>query len=296
MKKVFGISVLIILAGLMFNSCKPEDNQGPKIYILNPDGEILHGEEKDTTLLLWTKYVDPGVFVEDNASKTSEIVVTLDTTVLPLSKDGYLRATRGSVEEFLNLTYTATDLAGNSSTNNRPFRVANISEVFTGSYTVSRTANNVNDTSYTSTISIDSRVAGRLRFGKVYAHKWGTKNTYFKVNADLYSKELSPTTFDEKHGYLGRKDDPGVCYYSGMTYTPAKEKIYDYYYLQIDAQEYADSLGNKVYIKGIEDGNDVPLSKIEYLGDSHTITKIILELNVTKDGQVDRVKEVYIPR
>ena len=42
------------------------------------DGKILHGEAKDTTLLLWSKYVDPGVFVEDNASKTEDIVVTLD--------------------------------------------------------------------------------------------------------------------------------------------------------------------------------------------------------------------------
>ena len=37
-----------------------------------------------------------------------------------------------------------------------------------------------------------------------------------------------------------------------------------------------------------------PLSKIEFLGDTRTITKIILELNVTKNGQVDKVKEVYI--
>ncbi len=51
-----------------------------------------------------------------------------------------------------------------------------------------------------------------------------------------------------------------------------------------------------MYIRGIEDVNDLPLSKIEFLGDTRTITKIILELNVTKNGQVDKVKEVYIPR
>jgi hypothetical protein len=296
MKKVFVISVLMMIVGLALQSCGPEDTHGPKIYILNPDGKILHGEAKDTTLLLWSKYVDPGVFVEDNASKTEDIVVTLDTTVLPLNKEGYLRATRGTVEEMLNLTYTATDLAGNVSTNVRPFRVANVSEVFAGSYLISRTAMHVNDTNYTSTISADARVAGRLRFNKVYAHRWSGKNTYFKVNADLYSSELSPASFDERYGYLCKKGDPGVCYYSGLTYTPAKEGIYDYYYLKIDAQNYEDSLDNVVYIRGIEDANDLPLSKIEFLGDTRTITKIILELNVTKNGQVDKVKEVYIPR
>ena len=38
-----------------------------------------------------------------------------------------------------------------------------------------------------------------------------------------------------------------------------------------------------------------PLSRIEYLGDSKTIKRIVLELNVTKNNSVDRVTEVYIP-
>ncbi len=298
MKKTFLLSILILVVGtVFFYSCNPKDTQGPKIYILGHDGKVLHGEAKDTVLLLWSKYKDPGVFVEDNATKTSEIVVTNDSAnVFVASKDNYLRSVKGSVDEMVKLTYTAVDKEGNKGTNYRPFRVANVSEVYSGSYTISRKALHVRDTSYSASITPDTRVAGRLRFNKVYAHKWDNKNTYFKVNADLYSPELSSTIFNERHGFLGEKTSSDVAYYTNMTYTPAVNEIYNYYYLKIDAQEYEDSLNNKVFIRGVEDNNDLPLSKIVFLGNSKTITKIILELNVTKNGIVDRVTETYIPK
>jgi len=298
MKKVFSIGILLfILASLSFQSCTPEDTQGPKVYVLDPAGDVLHGADKDTTLLLWSKYKDPGVFVEDNSTKSSDIIVTNDSAnVFPANKEGYLRSTRGTLDEFAKLTYTAKDLAGNVGYNERPFRIANVSEAYIGAYTISRKAMHVKDTTYTSSITADSRVAGRLRFNKVYAHKWDNKSTYFKVNADLFSPELSPSVFDERYGYIGKKNDPSTAYYSNMTYTPAMNEIYNYTYLKIDAQHYEDSLNNKVYISGVADINDIPLSRIEFLGESRTITKIVLELNVTKNGQVDRVTETYIPR
>ncbi|MDD3687722.1 MAG: hypothetical protein PHE56_13270 [Bacteroidales bacterium] len=292
MKRTLSIIVVVLAAfTAVFTSCGPKDTQGPKIYILG-DGDVILPEGKtDTILLLWTKYNDPGVLVEDNATMTSKIVVTNDSAdVFTVSPDGYLR----SVKEF-TLTYTAKDDEMNTSTKGRNIRVANISEAFIGSYKTTRNSMHLDDdTSYNSTISVDSRVAGRLRFPKVYAHAWDGKKTYFKVNADLFSPNLS-TTFNERHGYLGAPDDSGRAFFSAMTYTEAIDSILEIEHLRIDAQDYTDSLGNQVYIQGVTDINNVPLSRIEYLGESKTIIRIVLELNVTKNDIVDRVTEIYIP-
>lgn len=292
MKRTLSIIIVVLTAfTAVFTSCGPKDTQGPKIYILG-DGDVILPEGKtDTVVLLWTKYNDPGILVEDNATMTSKIVVTNDSAdVFTLSTDGYLR----TVKEF-TLTYTATDDEMNTSTKGRKIRVANISEAFIGSYKTTRNSMNLNDdTSYNSTIAVDSRVAGRVRFPKVYAHSWDGRKTYFKVNADLYSTELSDV-FNDRHGYLGKSSDGDVPFFSDMTYTEAIESILSIEYLKIDAQDYVDSLGNQVFIQGVEDINELPLSRIEYLGDTKTIKRIVLELNVTKGGVPDRVTEIYIP-
>jgi hypothetical protein len=292
MKRTLSIIIVVLAAfTAVFTSCGPKDTQGPKIYILGDGGVILPEGETDTILLLWTKYNDPGVLVEDNATMTANIVVTNDSAdVFTVSPDGYLR----SVKEFI-LTYTATDDEMNTSTNVRNIRVANISEAFIGSYRTTRNSLHLDDdTSYNSTVAVDTRVAGRIRFPKVYAHDWNGSKTYFRVNADLYSLELSDV-FNERHGYLGKASNSDDAFFSDMTYTEAIESILMIDYLKIDAQDYTDSLGNKVYIQGVENIEEVPLSRIEYLGDTKTITRIVLELNVTKDGVADRVTEIYIP-
>lgn len=292
MKRTLSIIVVVLAAfTAVFTSCGPKDTQGPKIYILG-DGDVILPEGKtDTILLLWTKYNDPGVLVEDNATMTSKIVVTNDSAdVFTVSPDGYLR----SVKEF-TLTYTAKDDEMNTTTIGRNIRVANISEAFIGSYKTTRNSMHLDDdTSYNSTVSVDSRVAGRLRFPKVYAHAWDGRKTYFKVNADLFSPNLSEI-FNERHGYLGAPDDSDRAFYSAMTYTEAMDSILEIEHLRIDAQDYTDSLGNHVYIQGVTDIDDIPLSRIEYLGQSKTIIRIVLELNVTKNDIVDRVTEIYIP-
>lgn len=292
MKRTLSIIVVVLTAfTAVFTSCVPKDTQGPKIYILGDGNVILPDGKTDTVLLFWTKYTDPGVLVEDNATMTSKIVVTDDSEdVFPLSDDGYLK----SVKSF-TLTYTAKDEELNTSTNTRNIRIANISEAFIGSYKTTRNSNLLNDdTSYNSTLAVDTKVAGRLRFPKVYAHSWDGKKTYFKVNADLFSPDLS-STFNARHGYLGKSSDSDEAYFADMTYTEAIESILSIEHLRIDAQDYTDSLGNQVYIQGVTDINNIPLSRIEYLGDTKTIKRIVLELNVTKDGVPDRVTEIYIP-
>lgn len=292
MKRTLSIIIVALIATTaILTSCRPKDVTGPKIYLLDKDGVIT--QDTDTVVLLYTKYVDPGVKVEDNATQTSNIVVEDDgADVFSLTTSGYLRKVESIV-----LTYTAHDEEGNTSTNSRSIRIANISEAFAGSYATTRNTQNLNDdTSYNSTIAVDSRIPGRLRFPKVYAHSWDGQKTYFKVNADLYHPEGLSKTFSETIAYMGTKADSETPFFSEMSYDEGIESILTFTMLRIDAQYYTDSLNNQVYIQGVtEVGTDYPLSRIEYLGDSKTIKRIVLELNVTKNNSVDRVTEIYIP-
>ena len=151
--------------------------------------------------------------------------------------------------ESIVLTYTAHDEEGNTSTNSRSIRIANISEAFAGSYATTRNTMNLNDdTSYNSTIAVDSRIPGRLRFPKVYAHSWDGQKTYFKVNADLYNPEQLSKTFSETIAYMGTLSDSETPFFSEMSYDEGIESILNFTMLRIDAQYYTDSLNNQVFV------------------------------------------------
>ncbi len=292
MKKSFFILLTVFIAALFaFTACN-SDTQGPKIYFLGADGNIV--QTGDTTLLLFTEYVDPRVYVEDNASKNSSIIITDNLEdELSINEDGYLKR----VEEII-ITYTATDEAGNISTKDKNVRVGNISDPFINSYATTRNTFNLNDdTSYNSSVSVDTRVPGRIRFPKVYAHTWDGARTYFRVNADLYDPINLSGEFSEDIGYMGTQSDKETPFFVNMGYEEATDSILSFTYLRIDAQEYSDTAENHtVYIQGVtEEGTDLPLSHIEYLAGSKTILRIVLELNVTKNDIVDRVTETYIP-
>lgn len=293
MKRIFSIIVVVIVAATaILTSCGPKDTTGPKIYILGTGDVMLPDGKTDTILFLYTKFVDPGIRVEDNATQTSNILITNNiATVLTVNADGYLRRV-----ESAEIIYTATDDAGNVSSKNRKVRVSNISEAFVNSYSTTRTSNFLNsDTTYNSTVAVETRVAGRLRFPKVYAHSWNGQRTYFKVNADLYHPSLSQN-YSETIGYLGTQANNERPFYSSMTYSEGIDSILNFTMLKIDAQFYTDSLNNQVYISGVtQQGTEYPLSRIEYLGNTKTIKKIVLELNVTKNDVVDRVTETYVP-
>lgn len=296
MKSTLSIIIVVLLAATaIFTSCGPKDTTGPKIYLLDSEGVIQQDGETDTIALLYTKYVDPGVKVEDNGTQNSEILIANDSVdVFSLTTSGLLKRVEAIV-----LTYTATDKEGNASTKSRNIRVANISEAFIGSYATTRTTFNLNDdTSYNSTIAVDTRIPGRIRFPKVYAHTWDGSKTYFKVNADLYHPDLSDTP-SETIAYMGTDDDMERPFFSAMTYSEGIDSILNFTMLQITAQYYTDTLENQIYISGVEylgdGGKYYPLSRIEYLGESKTIKRIVLELNVTKNDVVDRVTEIYIP-
>ncbi|PLX08696.1 MAG: hypothetical protein C0596_05175 [Marinilabiliales bacterium] len=292
MKKSFVVLFSVVIASiLMFSACN-SDTQGPKIYFLDADGNVI--QSGDTTVLLYTTFVDPYVFVEDNSSKSSNIIVEDNAAEqLSVTSEGYLRR----AEEVI-ITYTATDEAGNSSTKDRIMTIYNISQQFVNSYATTRQTNNLNDdTSYNSSVAADARIPGRLKFPKVYAHFWDGERTYFKVTADLYDPTNLSDEFSETIAYMGTQSDKETPFFAGMSYEEAEDSILSFTYLKIDAQEYTDTAENHtVYIQGVtEEGTDLPLSHIEYLAGSKTIVRIVLELNVTKNSIVDRVTETYVP-
>ncbi len=263
----------------------------PTIYFYDVNNNTLRNA--DTTLLLYTKYVDPGVYAEDNVSKSSAIIISSNLEdELPVTSAGYNKRTGQYV-----IRYTATDEAGNVGEKLKNITVYNVSEPFANSYITTRNTLYLNnDTSYSSTVSADRRIPGRLRFSKVYSHYLGDKRIYFKVNADLYAPDKFSTSYSEEIGYMGTQSDKDTPFFSSMTYDAAADSILTVTHLKVFAQEYSDTTGNySVAISGVEEGG-VPLSRIEYLSNSKTIYRIILELNVTDNGVVDRVTEIYTPK
>jgi hypothetical protein len=258
-------------------------------------GVYLAAEESDTTVLLFSKFIDPGFDAEDNLTKTEDLILENDIEEVLLVNDaGYIRKTG----EYI-ISYSATDEAGNTGAATRTITVENISVPFSGAYFTNRTAQQIAETTnYTSTVAVDARIPGRLSFPKVYAHVDGGEDIYFKLYADLYNPEVSDE-YSETIAYMGKSTDKETPFFENMIYSDAIEEILSFERLMIPAQNFTDALGNAYIISGVADpaNPDLPYSRIEYLGESTTITKIYLELNVTKDGvYTDRVSETYTPQ
>jgi hypothetical protein len=287
--------VLLGTLGILFFTvigCQ-KDVEGPSIYLLGVNGQTLENTQNDTVVLLFSKYVDPGVLVEDNVTETSNIIVSNDAEdVLEVTTDGFLK----KVESVI-ITYTATDEKENFDTISRNIRIANIAEAFENIYTTSRSTLYLdNGLTYNSTVSVDTRIPGRLAFPKVYSHVVGEQSIYFKVYADLYS-DLGSTQYSNLIAYMGTSSDKENPFFTGMTFEQSQDTILSFSKLKIAAQTYTDGLGNNYIIAGYEeDAEEQIISHVEYLAGTKTIKRIVLELNVTKnDVVVDRVTEIYTP-
>lgn len=295
MKNLKLVVVLLLFSFVaILNSCKKEDNIKPEMYLLGSNNQILNQAQNDTTVLLYTKYVDPGVKVEDNLSAVENIVVTNDSeNVLKYTADGYLNRVENVV-----LTYTAVDEALNEAKISRTINIKNISEPFATTYLTSRTTLFIpNGTSYNSIVTVDNRIPGRINFPKVYRHDDSAADIYFKIGADLYNPTYSQQ-FSTEIAYMGKTGDKETPFFMDMSYAEGIAAITDFDYLMISAQVFTDALGHQYTIAGVSDPSNVnlPYSRIEYLDGTKTIKRIILELNVTKEGEyVDRVTEIYTP-
>ncbi|MDY0160624.1 MAG: DUF5011 domain-containing protein [Bacteroidales bacterium] len=273
-----------IAAVYFLTSCGSTDTIPPKLY--------LYGAS-DTTILLGLQYVDRGIYVEDNASNEDEIEIENDIEdVINFYNDGKTRRTGDYY-----ITYTATDQEGNSDTIGRMVRVKNVSTPFAGSYECRRQQSFFwNDTSYRSTVSADTRTAGRLRISRVYNHydPSNNRNIFFTVYAELWHPELSQQ-FSSIYGYLGTVSDPESPFYADMDYDGAIDSIKNFTYLKIQGAPYLDSIGNAEFNIAGSNQNGIPLSRIEYINGE--VSKIILKYVITKyDGSnPDQVIEEYIP-
>lgn len=295
--KIFVLISLAVMAAIsfVFTGCK-KDTTAPSIYFLAKDGVNID-KKGDTTIILYTKYVDPGCIVEDNASKSSDIKVEAGSADLDKQTESKIASHMGEVKrtgEYV-YTYTATDEEGNVGTRSKVITVKNVSDIYTGKYYTKREEipsglglDVCNDTTYYSNIAASQTVLGGIRFSKVAAHKKsdGTKVS-FKVDAMLYSQEHSPRTASDQLGYLGLASDKEVNMLSGLSYEAAVDSIYlDYVYLQIKSQEYtaytesdaADS-EYKVRIQGrLEADGKTPKSKIVY---NERGVMLYIELNLS---------------
>lgn len=300
-RNLSSMMVIAVLAALslVFTGC-PKDTTAPTIYFLAKDGVNID-KKGDTTILLYTKYVDPGCIVEDNASLSSNIQVDFNAeSVLPIERK--IASHIGEVKKIgdYKVTYTATDEEGNVGTRSKNISVKNVTEIYAGKYYTKRDEipsglglDICNDTSYYSNISAGTGVAGRMRFSKVAAHKHDGQKVSFKVDADLYSKEHSPRTASAQIGYLGTGADREVAVYNGLSYDAAVDSIRtDYVYLQIPTQEYvayteSDAAVNDytVRIQGrLQEDGKTPKSMIVY-NERGVMLYIILELSLTVNNQ-----------
>ena len=207
---------------LLFTAC-PSDSTGPSIYFLAKDGVTID-KKGDTTILLYTKYVDPGCYVEDNASMNDDIQVTSDLeTVLPIEKK--IASHIGEVKKTgdYTITYTAIDEAGNAGQRTKIITCKNVSDIYAGRYWTVRddivgqgSSDICHAARYYSNVTASANVAGRIRFSKVALHEYQGQKVSFKVDADLYSPELSSRTRSDQVGFLGTASDKEVVFYNGI--------------------------------------------------------------------------------
>lgn len=241
MKKfLIPINILVIFSVVFLSSCNKDETE-PKIQLLGQNGLIVKPVPEyagvytfDTTILMFTKYKDPGIVIEDNATLTENIVVTVEYLGSVFNNyeknNGYVK--RAGTDGVIK--YTATDEAGNSSTISRKVRVANPSEILS-SYDMNanksdvsfvltkRTGSSYYNNSGMGTIvkfTASNTIPGAVTIDRVFAHKEGTDaNTIYsyRITAHLFSNspELS-NTFSNTIGYMGTPSDYNTVFYESL--------------------------------------------------------------------------------
>ena len=296
LNSLIAVAVLILMAmSFVFVGCH-KDQTSPSIYFLTKDGKTID-KKGDTIVLLYTKYVDPGCYVEDNASVAADIEVASDLeSILPIEKK--VASHIGEIKKTgeYKITYTATDEAGNVGQRSKIITCKNVSDIYTGKYWTVRdeiTGTTVNSdicqpTRYYSNITASPTVAGRIRFSKVAQHEYNGQKVSFKVDADLFSPTLSQRTRSDQVGFLGTAADKEVAFYNGMSYDAAVDSMrLNYVYLQIPTQEasvaYTEGESEisdyTVRIQGNLEGG-IPKSKIVY-NERGVMLYIELALNIS---------------
>ncbi len=194
-KNILVLTASALLAGsVVFTSCKKDDVTKPVVTI----------NGSDMTVSLQGTYTDPGATADDN-------------------KDGKLSpAVSGSVNTNLKgvyeITYTATDAAGNAGTATRKVTVVNDADGMNGSYAVAGTPGPY---TFTQTITASSTKNNRIIFGKFgdYVGNTGIYADITGATVDLPSQTAiqvgNPAADRTFSGTNGSKTSTGLS----LTYT-----------------------------------------------------------------------------
>lgn len=144
-KNILAVTAFLLAGTVIFTSCKKDDITDP-VVTLNGNSEM--------TVSLQGTFTDPGATADDNK----------DGTISPTTTGSVNTNLKGVYE----ITYTATDAAGNSASVTRRVNVVNDADGLNGSYAVAgtQTAGGSGTYSYTQNITASTTRNNRVIFGK----------------------------------------------------------------------------------------------------------------------------------
>ena len=150
-------ALTLITCSLTFTSCKKDDITPPVVTMTGGD----------QTVSLQGAFLDPGATAHDNKDGNMSVTTT-----------GAVDANHTGVYQ---ITYSATDVAGNTGTAVRNVTVVNDLDAMTGVYSCTVTTTGYSPTIYTQTITASSTVNKRLGFSK-FSDYAGNTGIYADVN------------------------------------------------------------------------------------------------------------------
>ncbi len=161
-KNILAVAAILLAGATVFTSCKKDDITDPVV--------TLNGSS-DMTVSLQGTYTDPGATADDN--KDGAITPTISGSVNTNLKGVY------------EITYTATDAAGNSASVTRKVTVVNDADGMNGTYACA-----IGTYSYTQSIAASTTRNNRIIFGKFgdYAGNTGIYADVVGVNVDIPSQ------------------------------------------------------------------------------------------------------------
>lgn len=158
-RNILAVTAFLLAGTVIFTSCKKDDITDPVV--------TLNGSA-DMTISLQGTYTDPGATADDNK----------DGTISPTITGSVNTNLKGLYE----ITYTATDAAGNSASVTRRVNVVNDADGLNGTYSVAgtQTAGGSGTYTYSQSITASTTRNNRLIFGK-FGDYQGNTSIYFDL-------------------------------------------------------------------------------------------------------------------
>jgi hypothetical protein len=169
-KNLFTLASVVVAAGVLtFTSCKQEDVTAPSIAITggNAQSQSLPATANNGT---WTNPTATATDDEDGDLSTS---ITVSGTVDPNTKGTY------------TLTYSVSDAAGNTASQDLVVSIVNDAEVYAGTYAVHDTVPFLPAFNYMIVVTTDNTVNNRIHFANNPPALQGF--AYYQNNNGIYA-------------------------------------------------------------------------------------------------------------